>query len=200
LKSAALIDEAKRALRARMRILLAGLGAAERRAQSARISHHLTSAPSWSHAARLMGFVAMASEPDILSALKDAAAEGRVVALPRWNAGTAAYEAALLPGNSELVQGPFGVLEPPPDARTLSLERLDLVVVPGLAFDRCGRRLGRGKGFFDRLLTRARHARRWGVAFAFQVVDEVPTAPHDANLDVLVTPEFRLPMTARGST
>jgi 5-formyltetrahydrofolate cyclo-ligase len=198
-KAVAPVEEAKRAMRARMRMVLAGMGDDERRVKSAGICLHLTHAPAWRRAERLMGFMAMTSEPDILPALKEAAARGQSVALPRWNPVTAAYEAALLPPLSELVSGPFGVLEPPPQAETLSLEHLDLIVVPGLAFDRCGRRLGRGKGFFDRLLTRAQHARRWGVAFAIQLVDEVPTAPHDVNLDVLVTPEFWVPMTACGS-
>jgi 5-formyltetrahydrofolate cyclo-ligase len=182
-----------------MRLVLAELTADERAAQSSRICLQLTAPPAWQQAETLMAFVPMVTEPDVLPCLRHSAAQGRVIALPRWNPVASDYQPALMPGDGQLVPGPFGVLEPPPDSPTFALEQLDLVVVPGLAFDRCGRRLGRGKGFFDRLLTRARRAQRWGVAFGLQIVDEVPTAPHDVNVDVLVTPEFRLPLTARGA-
>jgi 5-formyltetrahydrofolate cyclo-ligase len=64
---------------------------------------------------------------------------------------------------------------------------LDLILVPGVAFDLQGRRLGRGKGYYDQLLG-ALHGTRCGVAFDQQVVDEIPMAPHDMTLHCILTP------------
>lgn len=72
---------------------------------------------------------------------------------------------------------------PPPDARLI-----DVIVVPGLAFTVDGRRLGQGGGWYDRFLPGLRdHCPMIGVAFEVQIVDELPTEPHDVTLDVVVT-------------
>ncbi len=93
---------------------------------------------------------------------------------------------AWTPGD-RLVKSPFGVLEPLDDAECLVP---DLVLVPLLAFDRTGARLGFGQGHYDRTLTWLRAERSLvaiGLAFADQEVDRVPTGPHDARLDVIIT-------------
>ena len=69
----------------------------------------------------------------------------------------------------------------------VALPELDFVLVPGLAFDRTGQRLGRGKGFFDRMLSQVKGV-TCGVTFDWQIVDQVPVEPHDIALDCLVTP------------
>lgn len=187
------ITEAKKVLRGVMRLRLASISQETRESASNRICERLRTAPEWQDARGILGYVAMPSEPDVLPALREAAAAGRVVGIPRWNAESGLYEAARLPPSDLLKPGPFGVPEPPSHYPSVPFERLDLILVPGLAFDRCGRRLGRGKGFFDRLLACASHARRWGVAFDLQLVTEVPAALHDANLHAVVTPESFLP-------
>jgi 5-formyltetrahydrofolate cyclo-ligase len=70
------------------------------------------------------------------------------------------------------------------------LEKPDLIFVPGLAFSKDGHRLGRGAGFFDRLLaSRAARAFKIGICFSFQLVDAVPTERHDIEMDMIVTDE-----------
>jgi len=83
--------------------------------------------------------------------------------------------------DSELAKGPHGVLEPVTSARRpVPRHRVDLYVVPGLAFDRQGHRLGHGYGYFDRLLgSIPKTIPAVGLAYAFQLVDRVPTHPHD---------------------
>jgi 5-formyltetrahydrofolate cyclo-ligase len=188
------IDHSKRLLRERMRQELANLGAEAREMASRLICRRVVAALTTDPARVVLGFLATPSEPDILPALRAAMAMGRTVCLPRWAEGLDEYEPAALMAEEQLARGPFGVQEPPPANPTIGFEQLDLVLVPGLAFDRMGRRLGRGKGFLDRLLNRARRARRWGVAFDLQLIDAVPAAPHDANLDVVVTPTLWLPV------
>jgi len=87
-----------------------------------------------------------------------------------------------------LVRMPEGFLAPPAGAPLLEPSDLDLALVPGLAFDPRGRRLGRGSGFYDRLLSQlAPSARIYGVAFAFQVLPALPNEPHDLAVQAVVT-------------
>ncbi len=80
-------------------------------------------------------------------------------------------------------EGEFGIMEPLGEALT-DLSILDLVVVPGVAFDKAGHRLGRGRGYYDRLFARPdMHAKRLGYAYPFQIFPAVPSEPHDALMD-----------------
>lgn len=79
----------------------------------------------------------------------------------------------------------FGILEPVSD-EVVGMDEIDLVIVPGVAFDRFCQRLGRGKGYYDRLLAES-GAVKIGVAYDFQIVDRVPTETFDVPLDMVVT-------------
>ena len=83
--------------------------------------------------------------------------------------------------------GQFGIREPADGCAELSLNRLDLILAPGIAFDLHGRRLGRGKGFYDQLLAVVRGT-TCGVAFDQQIVGEIPIEPHDVHLNCILTP------------
>jgi len=90
-------------------------------------------------------------------------------------------------GASDLAPGAYGILEPPGDRRVPYAE-LDLLVVPGVAFDLSGHRLGYGKGYYDRALAHCRpDLERVGFAYEFQVVEQLPAAAHDCRLTQLVT-------------
>ena len=90
---------------------------------------------------------------------------------------------------TELSPGAFGVWEPVPSARRpVSARALDLVLVPGIAFDRRGHRLGHGHGYFDRFLARLpKDTPTVGLAFRFQLVDRLPTAAHDRAVQTVLT-------------
>ena len=103
---------------------------------------------------------------------------------------------ARLEGACDLSPGRFGILEPPQDAPCSSLLELDLVFIPGVAFDRYGGRLGRGGGFYDRALAGADGSagpRRLGVGFAFQWVERVPVLDHDLAVHGVLTEEGLAP-------
>jgi 5-formyltetrahydrofolate cyclo-ligase len=85
----------------------------------------------------------------------------------------------------ELKQGKFGIPEPV-EPVWAEADELDLILVPGVAFDRAGTRLGRGGGFYDRLLP-LYNATHVGICFDFQLVEKIPTEPHDCRMDLLVT-------------
>ncbi|MDB4953769.1 MAG: 5-formyltetrahydrofolate cyclo-ligase [Myxococcales bacterium] len=88
---------------------------------------------------------------------------------------------------SELVTAGFGLREPPDDAARVVISEITAFVMPGLAFDRAGGRIGWGRGHYDATLAAAPNALRIGVAFECQVLDHVPRDPHDALLHVVVT-------------
>ncbi len=85
------------------------------------------------------------------------------------------------------MSGPFWIPEPKPACAQIPLDALKLVLVPGVAFDLCGRRLGRGRGFFDRLLAEA-GGLKCGIAFDEQIVPAIPVESHDVQMDFILTP------------
>ena len=123
----------------------------------------------------------MGSEIDIRPLLRGLAARG-TVALPRTPPrGQALTFCRWQPGDA-MTPGPFGTQEP-----TGALVVPDVLLVPLLAWDRAGRRLGYGAGYYDRTIAAMPGVRTIGCAFAAQEVDIVPTDPHDALLDAIAT-------------
>ncbi|MDR3232870.1 MAG: 5-formyltetrahydrofolate cyclo-ligase [Planctomycetaceae bacterium] len=98
----------------------------------------------------------------------------------------------------ELEAGTFGILEPKPPvyrdrSRQIALDDIDVVLVPGLAFDRSGSRLGRGKGYYDRFLKKLKpSALKIGLAFECQIFDEIPADGSDVPLDLVITERGRV--------
>ena len=177
----------KAAWRARVRESLRALSAEARADGSRRLHQMLSVQPVWQRAQHVLFFSPLADEPDITPSLDDALQADKAVALPRFDALSARYVAAGIRARAELMAGRFGALEPGPDCPVVPLNQLDLILVPGVAFDFAGRRLGRGKGFYDRLLAEVR-GHKCGVAFDEQIVPQVPEEPHDVRVDSIVTP------------
>ena len=88
-------------------------------------------------------------------------------------------------GKESLKNGAFGIWEPSEDS-TVPEEDIDLVIVPGVAFDRQHNRLGRGKGFYDRLLSTL-SAPKIGICYSFQLKEHIPTEPFDKKMDLILT-------------
>ena len=88
---------------------------------------------------------------------------------------------------TDIVIGKFGVREPAANCAEIPLNRFDLLLVPGMAFDLYGHRLGRGQGFYDRILAEASGI-KCGVAYDFQLLELIPTEAHDAKVDFIFTP------------
>lgn len=92
-------------------------------------------------------------------------------------------------GVSSLTEGEsYSIPEPETGAEEVGIDKIDLVVVPGVAFDRNGGRMGRGKGFYDRLLAGS-NVKKIGICFDFQIVDNVPKEPHDILMDLVISEE-----------
>ena len=117
-----------------------------------------------------------------------ALAAGKIVTLPRPAPATDSYEAARVTDLArDLAPGRFGIPEPRAGCPVFPLNDLDFYLVPGIGFALDGGRLGRGRGYFDRILAAVRGF-KCGVAFDCQVVPELPAEPHDVRLDCILTP------------
>lgn len=88
---------------------------------------------------------------------------------------------------TRLELGAFHIEEPTGNER-INEETIELIIVPGVAYDRKGNRLGRGKGFYDRLLSSTK-ATKIGIAYDFQIVENIPVEPHDVAMDIVISPD-----------
>jgi 5-formyltetrahydrofolate cyclo-ligase len=178
-------DNAKGALRAKMRDVIAGLSAAKREDGSRRACAHLAGMERWRRAGTVMLFWPMAGEPNPEQAAR---LFGGTICLPRvdWVAGLL-VPAAIRNWGQGLLAAERGVRAPGPDCPGVDPRTIDLVVAPGLSFDRQGGRLGRGAGFYDRFLAGLR-AVRVGLCFDEQIVDQVPMDPGDERMHCVVSP------------
>jgi 5-formyltetrahydrofolate cyclo-ligase len=182
------LDKAKIAQRDQVRLRLKTLAASVRATASQSLCGRLREQQCWLKAKAVLLFAPLPDEPDIGPLLAEALALGKTVALPGFlpEANTYTARRIIEPGR-DLVVGRFGIREPADVSPEMELNQLDLVLVPGVAFDTHGRRLGRGKGFYDRLLAGVRGT-KCGVAFDEQLVDAVPVGPLDIPLNCILTP------------
>jgi len=160
--------------REKIGIALAALTAGRRAEKSARIRAEI--AKELARASAVMAFVPTDREPDIAPLFVC-----RAAAYPRT--GPDGEMEAVVP--SAWGTGRFGIAEPA-EGRTVPPEQLDLVLVPLTAFDAENRRLGRGGGYYDGYLKRCVNARKVGVAFAEQKLDEVVADEYDVRLDAVI--------------
>jgi len=140
-------------------------------------------------AEHLACYAAFGVEIDLAALAGACRARGQALYYPRFAAGRKQYEMVPVADlQRELVAGHWGLREPAPHLPAMADELLQrlLWLVPGLAFDHLGHRLGRGAGYYDRLLAGTRGL-RLGVAHQCQLVDAVPSAPHDMDMHLIVT-------------
>jgi 5-formyltetrahydrofolate cyclo-ligase len=178
----------KKTMRATARARVAELSSEYRAAAAAQCVVSLASRPEWVRAGAVLLFAPLDDEVNVWPLIELALAADKTVALPSFDPATNNYVARQVRDVSrDIVTGNFGVREPRVEMLKAALNQLDFVLVSGLAFDARGGRLGRGKGFYDRLLADVRGT-KCGVAFDEQIVDAVPVAPHDIRLNCILTP------------
>ncbi len=181
----------RRCLRADMLAARDRLNPASRAEKSRRIAALLTEHPTALAAAHVFVYVHFRSEVETLPLIEHFLAAGKTVSVPL----TLRKEGRLLAVRitdpaSQLRPGCFGILEPDKEQRAINPAEIDLALIPGSVFDRRGGRLGYGGGFYDRFLSQnAPQALRAALAYAMQLVEQVPLEAHDQLMDILVTEE-----------
>ncbi|MBU1080574.1 MAG: 5-formyltetrahydrofolate cyclo-ligase [Spirochaetes bacterium] len=193
------VAEAKAAMRKRAKAALAGVAPGDRAAAASAAAASAAATAAYGEARLVLAFLSMPSEIDTRPAIESALASGKRVAVPRISGDEIAF-VELVPGWRDWPRDRWDIPEPPATAPGLSPEAIastpTLALVPGLAFDRLGGRLGRGKGYYDRFLSRLAAARAGlgptaspfaaiGYGYESQLVDAVPTDARDRPLDGL---------------
>ncbi len=164
--------------------------------RSLRIWETIFRMPQFHQAQTIACYVALPEEVQTEIGLRRILEEGKRLVIPYCNGSD--LELCRIFSLDEVSPGHWGIGEPKEElrqdpARKVAAEEVDLFVVPGVAFDRQGGRLGFGKGYFDRLLRRAREsACRVGICFACQLFDKLPLLPHDVRMNILATEEETL--------
>jgi 5-formyltetrahydrofolate cyclo-ligase len=181
----------KKALRTKILALRDALPSDERQKKSAVIQSRLLSLPQFIAARTVAMFVSCRSEVLTEPIIRTSLSLGKVTALPITDlARKQLILSRITDFDADLAPGTWGILEPKPDRIIpVTPDALDLVITPGAAFDRQGRRLGYGGGFYDGLL-KFMSVRKPAIALAFalQMVDEVPLDPsHDQPVDIIIT-------------
>lgn len=175
-------------LRRQIKATLAAMPAEEAAARSRDASGRLAALEEFHRARVVMAYLSIPGELSCDGVAEAAWGQAKTVVVPKiiWNPRhMIAVQCNGL--DDAFVIGPFGIREPAAD-RPVPPQAIDLIVVPALAYDRRGNRLGRGGGFYDRFLAQpGLRAVTCGVAFSEQLVDRVPVGPHDRRVNLLVT-------------
>lgn len=181
----------KSAIRRDIRLALQRMDPMTRYARSLAACKHLTHTDVFADADVMMSFLSMSDEIDTGAIALAAWQMAKTIAVPAvsWeHHRMTPIEITTL--EADVACGRHGVPEPPAHGQPVPIEMIDLIVVPGVAFDRAGQRLGRGGGFYDRFLAHDEcRAVTCGLAFREQVLDALETEPHDRPVDLLVTDE-----------
>jgi 5-formyltetrahydrofolate cyclo-ligase len=175
----------KTELRRLIRAQLARMSPATAGAASESIRQSILTLPRWQDARVVAAYSALPGEPD----LRPLGWTGRkTVLLPRVDGDDLVFHAVGEAG--QLKPGAFGVMEPDPaKCPACDPREAEIIFIPGVAFTADGQRLGRGRGFYDRLLAvLPPNILRVGVCFPGQIVPDMPDEPHDEEVDIVLSP------------
>ena len=143
--------------------------------------------PDFKEPRKVLCYASMADEVQIRPLMEKWLSLGVTVALPKIT-GNGQMEAMSFTDFDSLVEGEYGILTPDPEkGKIIPPEELDLIIVPGIAFDTRGERLGKGGGFYDAYLARATKAKRIALAFSCQLVAKIPMEAHDVLVHKIIT-------------
>ncbi len=185
------IRSGKKALRAEMKKIIADLPEEEIRRQSIAACMRAAQCSQFINAETVLVYSAVKGEIDPVLLAEIARGMGKQVAYPRCEGEELGLYIAK---DGHFVPGVFGIPEPDDTCRRIGVDQVDFAVVPGLAFDRQGGRLGRGKGYYDRLLENTA-AVKAALSFNEQLTEYVPMEEHDSRMDMIITEKWDILLT-----
>jgi 5-formyltetrahydrofolate cyclo-ligase len=178
----------KRELRKKLRDSLKALSTENSAADSLKASALLRQQSVWQKARTILFYSPTLGEIDLSAVMAEGLRDGKTIALPRFIDDERHYGAFQITDAAlHCAPGKFGIPEPKEHCPSIPLNQLDLVLAPGVGFDAAGHRLGRGKGFYDRLLAQTSGI-KCGVAFDPQIVERIPAEEHDVRMNCILTP------------
>lgn len=173
----------KKALRAEIKQRTAELSMEERNRQSVAVCMRAAQLSGFINADTILVYSAVKDELDPILLAEIARGMGKQVAYPRCEGDELGL---YIVKDGHLTSGSFGIQEPGDTCRRIDIDDVDFAVVPGVAFDKQGGRLGRGKGYYDRLL-RETSVVKAALCFNEQMTEQVPMEAHDGRMDMIIT-------------
>ena len=158
--------------------------------QSRAVVRRLEKWPRFRSAQGVLFYCPLKREVQIQKLMAKALRNGKTVCVPVCGTKRSTMKAAVVQSGRALRRGPYGILQPKPSkALAVKAGILDMLFIPGLGFDLKGNRLGRGKGYYDKFLTRSSgKAIKVGLAFNEQIVGKIPVGPRDVAMDYVAFP------------
>jgi 5-formyltetrahydrofolate cyclo-ligase len=182
------LNKQKTEMRELTRAALKKVSVAARTQASLKLCGKLKEQSFFQNAISVLFFAPLPDEVNVWPLLEETLAKGKIVALPRFDSERKHYTAHRIQNlETQIMTGPFNVREPKLECLKIPFADFDLVLVPGIAFDLRGNRLGRGMGFYDRLLVDVRGI-KIGIALDEQIAGEVPAGKTDIKMDFILTP------------
>lgn len=178
-------ERAKAALRKQMRAVRDALPSSACDVRSRKISKTVLALDAYAEATMVLAFASIRNEVRTRAIIDAAMSVGKRVALPRVTKDKLALHA--VGPTTELSLGAFAIPEPAADEPYVDPSEVNIALVPALAVDARGYRIGYGGGFYDKLIPGLKNARTCALAYDFQLVAEVPELPFDARVDFVVT-------------
>ena len=175
------------ALRDRLRALRAARPQQEQARDAQAVAARILALPAYQSARTVMAYAAARGEIALDAVMADALLRGKALALPLCT-GPGRMQARRVTAIEQLRPGRYGIMEPAESCPPVVPEDIGLVLVPGVAFDARGGRLGQGGGYYDRFLPQTR-ALRVGICPETALLESVPMRAHDMRMDAIVTPE-----------
>ncbi|WP_298025491.1 5-formyltetrahydrofolate cyclo-ligase [uncultured Dialister sp.] len=179
-------SEVKREIRRKMLALRRALSDDEAVKKAESLTSWILTLPEYKKVKRIMAFLAMKGESNLDGLIARALSDGKEVYVPVC-LPERQMEAGRLLDMDHFVRGPLGLRDLPKSYETVSPEKLDLVLVPGVACDREGNRLGMGAGYYDRYLVHVPFEKRIAALWDFQVAEAIPSEPFDERMAKIVT-------------
>lgn len=179
--------EQKKQIRTKILKLRSGYPSDEKSVSDRMITERILESTFYQEARCVYSYVSVGNEADTLSLIRTALHDGKRVAAPRVR-GKHRMEFYFIKSLADLVSGFHGIPEPGPWCPKAPYPGKDvLMCIPGTAFDRSGRRIGYGGGYYDTYLEKCHECRRTALAYSFQIVEEIPAESHDMDMQYIFT-------------
>ncbi len=191
----AVLAENKKVLRASIKQKRRALSIEYRQQASRKMKAELTRLPCYQAAEYIMLYMAMQDEVQLDELIAMVLKDGKKAVIPLVTGG-GLMEAVELSDMADLVPDKYGIKTVSEEKRRLiAPDKIDLIIVPGVAFDKAGHRLGMGGGFYDRFMLRASRAVRAALAYDCQLLAAVPAEVHDLTVDYIITEKQNIALT-----
>lgn len=161
------------------------MSAREKHALDEKIIKTLANLKEWKKARTILIYIAHKEEIDTFEIIRKNIKKKKII-VPKTHLRFHSLSLHHIKSFDDLYKGRYGLLEPVLDTPMIDPNKVDLAIIPGTAFDKNGHRIGYGKGYFDKL-NKFLHCPKIGLAYSFQIIDNIPADKHDVKMNILIT-------------